>query len=319
MIFQPYISRRHFLKTSAAVTGGTLLMGASPLFAHTATDMTHLNISIFSKHLQFLNYQNMAEAAKEMGFDGVDLTVRPKGHVLPENVEVDLPQAVKALIDYGLPPNLFSSAIANAKDSLQQKVLKTAAAQGFKIYRTNWLKYTNQRSIEEDLTAYNQQLKELGDLNKKLNVSGAYQNHAGISVGSPVWDLKPLLKDISPENMGIQYDIRHATVEGAHSWELGFELIKDQINSLVLKDFKWGLVDGKWKVINTPIGEGMVDFKRFFSLLKHYKINVPVSLHLEYDLGGAHTGRSKISIPQQEVFKHMKQDLHHIKKLWNEA
>jgi hypothetical protein len=33
----------------------------------------------------------MAKAATEIGFDGVDLTVRPKGHVLPDNVEKDLP------------------------------------------------------------------------------------------------------------------------------------------------------------------------------------------------------------------------------------
>jgi L-ribulose-5-phosphate 3-epimerase len=36
-----------------------------------------LKINIFSKHLQFLNYYDLAEAAAEMGFDGIDLTVRP--------------------------------------------------------------------------------------------------------------------------------------------------------------------------------------------------------------------------------------------------
>lgn len=56
-----------------------------------------LKIHIFSKHLQFLNYQDMAEAAAEIGFDGVDLAVRPGGHVVPEKVGNDLPKAVKAL------------------------------------------------------------------------------------------------------------------------------------------------------------------------------------------------------------------------------
>jgi L-ribulose-5-phosphate 3-epimerase UlaE len=29
-------------------------------------------------------------------------------------------------------------------------------------------------------------------------------------------------------------------------------------------------------------GEGMVDFKTYFKLLKQYRIMVPVTLHLEY-------------------------------------
>ena len=51
--------------------------------------MEPLKIHIFSKHLQFLIYKDMAEAAAEMGFDGIDLTVRPNGHVLPERVRVN--------------------------------------------------------------------------------------------------------------------------------------------------------------------------------------------------------------------------------------
>ena len=35
-------------------------------------------------------YGLAAQIAAELGFEGLDLTVRPKGHVLPENVEADL-------------------------------------------------------------------------------------------------------------------------------------------------------------------------------------------------------------------------------------
>jgi len=41
-------------------------------------------ISIFSKHLQWLDYKEMANVLSEVGFDGADLTVRPGGHVLPD-------------------------------------------------------------------------------------------------------------------------------------------------------------------------------------------------------------------------------------------
>ena len=63
----------------------------------------------------------------------------------------------------------------------------------------------------------------------------------------------------------------------------------------MLKDFKWGKVSGKWKVVNVPIGEGMVDFDTYFKLLKSYGLQPPVSLHCEYPLGGAEKGKYKIT------------------------
>ena len=63
----------------------------------------------------------------------------------------------------------------------------------------------------------------------------------------------------------------------------------------------------------------MVDFNRYFSLLKKYNINVPVSLHLEYGLGGAEHGATKISIDKKEVFAQMKKDLSFLKEAWQKA
>ena len=63
----------------------------------------------------------------------------------------------------------------------------------------------------------------------------------------------------------------------------------------------------------------MVDFNRYFSLLKKYKINVPVSLHVEHDIGGAEKGRKKINIPQKEVFNRIKKDLIFLKETWQKA
>ena len=43
-----------------------------------------------------------AETIKELGFDGIEATVRKKGHVLPERVEDDLPRLVEALQKHDL-------------------------------------------------------------------------------------------------------------------------------------------------------------------------------------------------------------------------
>ncbi len=314
------ITRRDFTKLSAVAIGSVPLMGFnSTLFNTVSNSKDNISISLFSKHLQFLDYNDMSEATAELGFDGLDLTVRPKGHVLPERVTDDLPKVVAAMKKYGINPGMMTTNVWEGKNVEHKTVLEVASKLGFTHYRTGWLKYPEDRTIEESQAIYGQQAAELEVLNKDLGLIGCYQNHAGNHVGAPIWDLPPILSTTNNEYMGCQYDIRHAVVEGGSSWELGLRQIRPFIKSIVIKDFKWGKVDGKWKPVNTPLGEGMVDFNRYFSLLKKYQINVPVSLHLEYDLGGAEHGASKITIDRIQVFNAMKKDLAFLRNAWDKA
>ncbi|MFS4417271.1 sugar phosphate isomerase/epimerase family protein [Maribacter sp. 2307ULW6-5] len=311
------ISRRNFSRLSATALGSIPLMGFDHLLSNTSLGAPDgIEVHLFSKHLQFLDYNEMAAATAEMGFDGLDLTVRPKGHVLPEKVIDNLPKAVNAMKKYGIAPKAMTTNVWNIKEPEELRVLETASKLGFSHYRTAWLNYPEDRTVAESQALYAQQAKALERVNEELGLFGCYQNHAGNHVGAPIWDLLPILSATRNQHIGCQYDIRHAVVEGGTSWELGLRQIQPFIKSLVIKDFKWGLVDGRWKPVNTPLGEGMVDFKRYFALLKKYKINVPVSLHLEYYLGGAEHGNSKISIPKKEVFAHMKRDLGFLRNTW---
>ncbi len=313
-------SRREFAKLSAmGLATIPLLSFQNGLEKMVSSMPEHLSVHLFSKHLQFLNYNDMSAAAVEMGFDGLDLTVRPKGHVLPENVMEDLPSAVEAMKKYGLSPKMMSTNVWDAHNTVQKAVLETASALGFTNYRTDWLKYPENKSITESQALYGKQAKDLEMVNEKLGLIGGYQNNSGMNVGAPVWDLLSILESTNGKYMGSQYDIRHAVVEGGECWELGLRRIKSFINSIVIKDVKWGVVDGKWQPINVPLGEGMVDFNRYFSLLKKYQINVPVSLHIEYDLGGAEQGLNKITIDKKEVLTRIKKDLVYLKEAWKKA
>src|SRR5690606_26319459 len=134
-----------------------------------------LKVHVFSKHLQFLNYRDLAEAVAEMGFDGVDLTVRPKGHVLPERVADDLPLAVEAIRNAGLSHAMMTTAVQDANDPTDRKVLETAAKLGITYYRMNWLRYPEDETIPEAIQQFQQTVKALGVLNKKLGITGCYQ------------------------------------------------------------------------------------------------------------------------------------------------
>jgi sugar phosphate isomerase/epimerase len=135
--------------------------------------------------------------------------------------------------------------------------------------------------------------------------------------GSSVWDIHTVLKDFDPRNIGCQFDVRHACVEGFNSWVNDLERIAPYIRCYNIKDFHWVLKDGKWQEESVPLGTGVVDFARFFQLLSKHGVAGPVSMHFEYALGGSESGNRKLSVPDETVQDAMKKDLAKLRSLMN--
>ena len=305
-------NRREFVKQTALAGAAVALPGPS-----LQSSPKHGPLCIFSKHLHWLDYDATAKTAVSLGFQGLDLTVRKGGHVLPENAERDLARAAAAAQKAGTKIVLLTTEIDDAKNLLQRKILKTAAGLGIGCYRMAWLKYDETVSIRKNLQRFRGQLLDLAELNEKLAIRGAYQNHAGASLGSPVWDIAELLEEIHSPWLGCQYDIRHAMVEGANAWPLGLKLVAPYISSIDIKDFQWMKKEGKWQVENKPLGEGMIDFKNYFALLKKLgvKEDIPICVHYEYDLGGADKGASKLAVAPEVVTSAMRKDVEYLSSL----
>jgi L-ribulose-5-phosphate 3-epimerase len=272
-------------------------------------------INVFSKHLHWVGYDEMAKITSDVGFDGVDLTVRPKGHVEPANVERDLPQAVEACDKHGVEVEMMTTSITSADDPHTQRILKTAGGLGIKVYRLGWHKYDFSVSIEQNIRKFGEALQKIAELNAKYNIIGDYQNHSGMTGGSPVWDIHMMLEIAKSPDLGAQYDIRHAMIEGLKSWELGLRLLVPKIHSLDIKDFVYEKGENGWDVKNVPLGEGAVDFKSYFKLLSKLKVHAPISIHLEYPLGGADHGHKELTIPGERVVEAMKKDLTYLKSV----
>jgi sugar phosphate isomerase/epimerase len=266
-------------------------------------------ISVFSKCLHWLNYSDMAAAVAQMGFNGIDLTVRPEGHVLPERVAEDLPKAVETIRRAGLEVYMITTAINDPEHPHTEAILKTAAKLGIPYYRTGWFPYDDKLSVLQNLEQFKNRFSGLVKLNKKYGIHGDYQNHAGSSLGAAIWDLWLVLKELDSHWIGCQYDVRHAMVEAANSWPIGLELIHSHIRTIDIKDFRWSQKDGKWQVETVPLGAGLVDFPKYFSLLKRYQLTGPFSIHYEYPLGGAEDGARQITMKKEDVLSAMQKDL----------
>jgi sugar phosphate isomerase/epimerase len=272
-------TRRTFLKHAGTLAALPLVAPLLP-----GTEPAPFRISVFTKHLGEFGYDDLAALAAESGFEGLDLTVRPGGHVLPERVTDDLPRAVDAARKAGIAVPMIVTALTGTDSPQAEAILRTAAAQGVTAYRTGWLDYDLKQPIEKNVAMHRTTLAGLAKLNERYRIHGAYQNHSGLRFGAPVWDLAQLLSDQDARYLGCQYDLHHATIEGLNSWVLGFRQVVPFVRTMDVKDFRWTNASGKWKNEPVPLGEGLVNFPALFKLVKEFGIQPQLSLHVEYPL-----------------------------------
>lgn len=310
------MTRREFTHVAALAAAGLALPRPLARAAEGAAADNVPPVHIFSKHLQFLGLAEMARVAADLGFAGVDLTVRRGGHVEPAEAGRDLPRAAAALRQAGLEPDMFVSTVADPASPADLAVLEAAAGAGFKTYRTGYLSFTAGESWRSSLQRHKATFEQLARVNERLGLHGAYQNHAGTRVGAYLPDLAFLLEGLDPRWVGCQFDIRHAVVEGATAWPAGLGFLAGHIRTIAVKDFRWEQSAGGLRVVDVPLGEGVVDFVKYFKLLRHHGVRPVISLHLEYELGGADGGRRELTIPREQVYAAMTRDLAKVRELW---
>lgn len=308
--------RRTFLKTTAL--GAASLSASAKSVARPRNTPAISSVHIFSKHLQFLDYAKMAEQAAALGFDGVDLTVRPRGHVEPQNALRDLPRAIAAIRAAGLQPLMCTTGFTAPTDPHFDTTLDAIAASDITHLRMGYFRTNAAMHPATQLDQIRSTLPTLVAALEKRGLTGSLQNHAGAGhLGSSLWEYWQLLRETDPQVLGIQFDIRHATAERGASWEQDLAVAAPLISTLVTKDFKWSKPPAATRpeIIDTPLGEGWVDFPRYLQLLNTHRIQAPTSMHCEYDLGGAEHGHREITRPPEFIYAAMARDLRYLRQL----
>ena len=237
---------------------------------------------VFSKHLPELNYEQLGQTAKELGFDGVDLTVRPKGHVLPERVAEDLPRAVETLRKYGLAVPMITTEITSATDPVAIPTLRTAAKLGIPYFKPGYWRYAP-GEVEPQIKNTAVEIHRLAMLAGEHRVAMGLHNHSGNYIGEAVWDTWEMIQDLDPRWTGFYYDPGHAAIEGGlGGHDVSMRLALPRLKMVAVKDFIWRKDTSGWKSVWCPMGEGAVDWKASLGALRKAAYSGPISLHAEY-------------------------------------
>ena len=280
------MNRREFLVTTAAAAQAT---SRSAEAAWTGRP----TLCFFSKHLPELKPDELGRTLHHIGFAGVDLTVRSKGHVLPQRAAADLPRAVDALRTHGIAVPMITTEIVSASDPSARGILSTAARLQIPTFKLGYWKWGNDPL--ETIRRVGADLRGIASLAKEYGVTAGMHNHAG-NVGLAIWDTREMIRDLDPKHIGYYYDTQHATSEGGvGGWNVSLKLALTQMKMAALKDFTWQKVSGRWQVVSCPFGEGMVDFPKIFAEFAAHRFTGPISIHQEYQtadpIAAAHKDR----------------------------
>ncbi len=305
-------SRRDFLSAfSATACAVALADKANP--ARPAQGPYKGTLCLFSKPLPAMDWRRLAQAARRVGFGGIDLTVRPGGHVRPEQAAEDLPKAVAAIREEGLEVPMITTALTSAADPTARPILSTAAGLSIPFFKPGYYQY-RMVDVRRELEEAGAQFRGLVELSRQCGIQAGYHNHEEY-IGAPVWDMASVITPLDPKWVGFYFDPRHAVAEGGvGGWKIATQLVLSRLKMVAVKDFRWEKTEKGWVDQNCPLGEGMVDWKYFFKTLAGSGFHGPISLHLEYEVAG-----DNAAVREENSLAALKRDLEFLKAHVREA
>src|SRR5687768_6147330 len=96
---------------------------------------------LFTDNLAALKLPEVCAEAKRAGFDGLDLTLRPGGHVLPENAEMGLSEAKRVADAAGVTIPMATTAVSNTDSPHAEQVFASAAHYGVRKLKLGYWRY----------------------------------------------------------------------------------------------------------------------------------------------------------------------------------
>ena len=240
-------------------------------------------VCLYSQLLIKVPYDELGPVLRSLGVDGCDLSVQAGGHVDPAMSSVDMMRSVEAITGVGLDVPVITTAYTNLSDPTIRNVVGIAGEMGVPIFKAGHWKYTAGTEIEMRLAEVQRDLAGLAALARAVNMSVAIPNLAGENVGEAVWDINMMIRGTDPRTVGYDFDIGSATAEGGMGgWSVALRLAMARLKMVTARDFVWSKDAGVWTLTPCPLGEGMVNWPRFFAMLARAKFAGPISIQMDY-------------------------------------
>jgi sugar phosphate isomerase/epimerase len=246
---------------------------------------------LFTDNLSALGVAEVCAEAKKAGFDGLDLTLRPGGHVRPEEAEAGLAEARRAADAAGVSIPMVTTAITDVDSPFAEQIFASAAHYGARRLKLGYWPYEPFGTLQKQLDVARGRLERVIRLGEKYHVLPCVHCHSGRILANGGAMLYLILKDFGPGKVGAYVDPMHMTAEGGLAgWEMGLDLLTPWVALVGIKNFRWEPAgrdektgQARFKPTYVPLQDGQAPLPEFMSYLTGpLRYDGVVSLHSEY-------------------------------------
>jgi sugar phosphate isomerase/epimerase len=280
--------RRGFLGVTAGSAAAAMWSRGPAVFADEAHAKTDDVFCAFTESYQDWPIDTVAERFKAAGLDGLDLTVRPGGHIEPADAKAKLGPAVTAARKHGVEISMLSTAIMD-DDAVSDTILGTCGEVGIDRVKLGYYRVGQFGKLLTNIDDTRRRLERIAKLGRRHGVLPCVHIHSGdtIPASGPVAYL--LLRGFDPDEIGAYVDPMHMTIEGGiGGWRQSLDLLAQWIAISSLKNCMWqpqprddrGQV--RWQVKKCPIADGVAPIPDYLQALRELGYRGLYTLHSEY-------------------------------------
>ena len=240
------------------------------------------HFTLFTKPWPDKSLPELAKFVKDLGFDGVELPVRPDYQVTSETVTKGLPEAARILGDHGVKIGSVAGSLSGKTDETLIAARGEAGVPILRMLERIDMSKGYHRWVDEIHREYDRLMPAL----EKHNVALGVQNHYGYFVASAIGSCH-FVQKYDPKRVGIVLDTAHCGLDGEPD-DMAIDIAFPRLLMVNLKNGYWRRTTGteaedvQWEVYWTNARQGLTSWPVVARELKKRGYQGDYCLHAEY-------------------------------------
>lgn len=266
-----------------------------------------MSVLLFTKLFGSRPAGEIAPVAADLGFDGIDLLIRPGCTLAPDTV-TDLPRVVEEFGSHGVPVSMVTTDLTDPDVYPVEAVLGACADAGISLVRLGYWSYDGSAPYLAVREQADRDLDRLAEHAEHFGVRLAIQLHGG-TIHSSGGLTRTLLERHDPSLVAAYPDPGNQAVQdGREDWRLTFDLLEPWMACVGVKNGGWFVdVDKGWRSEWLGLSDGMVPWRDIAGWLHAHAFEGPLTLHSHYER------------PYDQVLAQTRSDLEYVRSVLAEA
>jgi sugar phosphate isomerase/epimerase len=244
-------------------------------------------VCIYSGNFAKIPYSQLPDIVSGMGYDGVDLTVMKGGHVDPSVYMVNLDRAFQTFQDAGLDVPMVTTSFLSPSESYAYAIFYVSGQFGARFCRLGtWPNASESGAMGQNAAMrammIRNDLTQFAITGQRCNITPLLTNHAGSFPGRSIQEVESILNGVPAKAFGYCFDPAQVVMEAGSpdAWEPALQAALPRLAALSLSDIAPAKDSGQRLC---ALGEGTIDWKKFFSILAAAHFHGPISMPVAYE------------------------------------